>query len=111
MFIMHEESQTGTIDLADGTPKDIKQHVWIDTWVNKEYTRPDVLEFTFNAEGTTEKLADGKIVFSYLQFYQTAGDANAKTTIACVNTLGSPEEAQIVQYEGSTDWSDNTVQG
>lgn len=78
MFIMWEESQTGDITNDDGTVDTISHHVWIDTWLNKEYTRPDVLEVTFNGEGTTNHLADGKIIFSYLQFNPTSDTSGTK---------------------------------
>ena len=47
-FIMHEEYLSG-YTLVDNVDKEINQSVWIDRWDNKEYTRPDVLDFTFNA--------------------------------------------------------------
>lgn len=84
-FIEHEEDQVGTLTLADGvTTTDIHHYAWIDQWVNKEYTRPDILEFTFTTEGTTEKLAEGKWVFSYLQFNAESDTSGTKQTVACV---------------------------
>jgi len=77
-FIMHEENQSGTLDLADGTPTDIDHYAWIDQWVNKEYTRPDVLEFTFTTQGNTELLVEGKYVFSYLQFNKESDTSGTK---------------------------------
>jgi hypothetical protein len=47
-FIQHEEYLSAWV-LVGNVDKEITQSVWIDRWDNKEYTRPDVLDFTFNA--------------------------------------------------------------
>ena len=87
-FILQEDQKNATITLSDGTDSVVNQDIWIDTWVNKEYTRPDLLEITFSQQGTTEKLEEGKYVFSWVQFERTDGaDNGVKNTIACVNKI------------------------
>ena len=96
-FILQEDQKNTTITLADGTDSVVNQDIWIDTWVNKEYTRPDLLEITFSQQGTTEKLEEGKYVFSWVQFERTDGaDAGTKNTIACVNKIvGEGEDPEF----------------
>jgi hypothetical protein len=98
--------------LSDGIDSEFKQYVWIDRWDNKEYTRPDVLDFTFNAEGSAEKLAEGKTVFSWAQFAPTSDSTGTKQTVACSVQIGAEDPVySIYNYEGTSGWSDNEVYG
>ena len=90
-FVQHEETATGTVDLADQTTHDVTAHVWVDTWVNKEYTRPDVLDFTFVADGPAEVLAEGAVIFSYAQFALSSDTSNVKQTVACITVVGDAD--------------------
>lgn len=110
-FIMHEEETNADVALSDGTYTTLKQYIWIDTWVNKEYTRPDVLDITFNTEGSSEKLAQGSLVFGYASFAPTSDTSGETQTVVCVTEVGNSENYQILNFKGATDWSDNGVQG
>ena len=50
-FIVKEDIKNTTVTLADGSESTMQQDIWIDTWVNKEYTRADLLEITFRSQG------------------------------------------------------------
>jgi hypothetical protein len=50
-----------------------------------------VLDFTFNVEGSSDVLADGKIVFSYASFYPTSDSSGEKQTVGCMSTIGDSE--------------------
>jgi hypothetical protein len=108
-FIINEEEFTFTYNLEDGTPAEVKQLLWIDTWVNKEYTRPDVLDFTFNAEGPAEKLADGKILFSYATFNPSSDTSGTRQTVGCKVEIGNSDNYEIYNWKGDSDFADNTV--
>ena len=55
-FIVKEDIKNTTVTLADGSESTMQQDIWIDTWVNKEYTRADLLEITFRSQGDESKL-------------------------------------------------------
>ena len=110
-FIMHEEQATQTVTLADGTTRDVNSYIWIDQWLNKEYTRPDVLEFTFNTEGSTDVIADDSIIFSYAQFSLSSDTSGMKQTVACIVQVGNPDERTVLNYAGTSTFTDNDVQG
>lgn len=109
-FIMHEEYLSAYV-LVDNIDKQINANVWIDRWDNKEYTRPDVLDFTFNASGDAGKLSEGAVVFSWAQFAPTSDTSGEKQTVACSTEIGNPENYQIYNFKGSSGWTDNDVQG
>lgn len=89
--IQHEEETTGYVDLgADGTVE-LKSHLWVDTWVNKEYSRPDVLDFTFVTEGPAEAIPEGALIFSYAQFALTSDTSGVKQTVACITQVGDAD--------------------
>lgn len=76
--------------------------MWIDRWDNKEYTRPDVLDFTFNVEGSSDILADGKFVFSYATFAPTSDTSGETQTVGCMIEIGNSENYQIFNWKGSS---------
>lgn len=97
--------------LVGDSDKEINANVWIDRWDNKEYTRPDVLDFTFNASGDAEKLSEGAVVFSWAQFAPTDDTSGEMQTVACSVEIGNPENFQIYNFVGTSGWTDNDVQG
>jgi hypothetical protein len=109
-FIMHEEYMSSWKPLSNGIDSEFKQSVWIDRWDNKEYTRPDVLEITFTSEGSSEKLANDTIVFSWAQFNKVDDTSGTKQTVACATKIGQDEpEFYVFNYVGSSEWGDNLI--
>jgi hypothetical protein len=107
---MHEEYMEGSV-YHDSAYKLVNSNVWIDRWDNKEYTRPDVLEFTFNTSGDASLLTDGAVVFSWAQFNPTSDTSGTMQTVACSTEIGNPENFEVYNFVGTSGWTANEVTG
>ena len=107
---MHEEYMSGYV-LHENIDKEIESNVWIDRWDNKEYTRPDVLDFTFNTSGDAGILSNGTVVFSWAQFNPTSDTSGEMQTVACSTEIGNPENFEVYNFVGTSGWTDNDVTG
>jgi len=68
-----------------------------------------VLDFTFNVEGNSDVLAEGKIVFSYASFYPTSDSSGEKQTVGCMMTIGDSENYEIFNWKGTSDFDSATL--
>lgn len=87
-------------------PTDLKATLKIDQWINKDVTRPDSVEFYFQYPVPSAELtktgAENLVSILYAKFSKKADTSGNFQSFACVNYNGQPEQAEVINFSGST---------
>ena len=82
--------------------------VYIELEINKDYTRPDSINFWFNTVVPEEAISTDDVVFQWVSYTPNGGDT---ITIGCKTVYGDATQYEVTEWVGTASFASADVSG